>query len=169
MFYEPRQRDKNLLPHDPFKAIVTPRPIGWISTRALDGRVNLAPYSFFNAFSTFPAIVGFSSEGMKDSATFAIASGEFVEVEPPHRVVFTWGWEGEDSAVPPGSSTVEVTLTPQGEHTTLRLIHRDLPNPQEATGHTAGWDHYLERLQILGAGGDPGADAWAQEDRRNDD
>jgi len=78
MFYEPRQRDKNLLPHDPFKAIVTPRPIGWISTRALDGRVNLAPYSFFNAFSTFPAIVGFSSEGMKDSATFAIESGEFV-------------------------------------------------------------------------------------------
>ena len=72
------QRDKSLLPHDPFKAIVAPRPIGWISTRALDGRINLAPYSFFNAFSTFPPIVGFSSEGMKDSASFAVESGEFV-------------------------------------------------------------------------------------------
>ena len=78
MFYESGQRDKSLLPHDPFKAIVAPRPIGWISTRALDGRVNLAPYSFFNAFSTFPSIVGFSSEGMKDSASFAVESGEFV-------------------------------------------------------------------------------------------
>jgi flavin reductase (DIM6/NTAB) family NADH-FMN oxidoreductase RutF len=78
MFYEPHRRDKRLLPHDPFKAIVAPRPIGWISTRALNGRVNLAPYSFFNAFSTFPSILGFSSEGMKDSASFAVESGEFV-------------------------------------------------------------------------------------------
>jgi flavin reductase (DIM6/NTAB) family NADH-FMN oxidoreductase RutF len=78
MFYEPHQRDKRLLPHDPMKAIVTPRPIGWISTRARDGRVNLAPYSFFNAFSSFPAVLGFSSEGMKDSASFAVESGEFV-------------------------------------------------------------------------------------------
>ena len=78
MFYETRQRDKSLLPHDPFKAIVAPRPIGWISTRSLDGGINLAPYSFFNAFSSVPPIVGFSSEGLKDSATFARESGEFV-------------------------------------------------------------------------------------------
>jgi len=78
MFYEPHQRDKRLLPHDPLKAIVAPRPIGWISTRALGGCVNLAPYSFFNAFSTFPAVLGFSSEGMKHSASFAVESGEFV-------------------------------------------------------------------------------------------
>jgi uncharacterized protein YndB with AHSA1/START domain len=97
-----------------------------------------------------------------------IARGEFVAVEPPHRVVFTWGWEGEESAVPPGSSTVEVTLTPDGECTTLRLIHRDLPNPESADSHTVGWDHYLERLQILGRGGDPGADPWAQEEQEND-
>jgi flavin reductase (DIM6/NTAB) family NADH-FMN oxidoreductase RutF len=77
MFYEPKRRDKTILPHDPFKAIVVPRPIGWISTRDRDGRINLAPYSFFNGFSSFPAIVGFSSEGMKDSASFAIESGEF--------------------------------------------------------------------------------------------
>ena len=78
MFYETRQRDKTVLPHDPFKAIVSPRPIGWISTRSLDGRVNLAPYSFFNAFSSAPPLVGFSSEGLKDSASFARESGEFV-------------------------------------------------------------------------------------------
>ena len=78
MFYETRQRDKSLLPHDPFKAIVAPRPIGWISTRAKDGRINLAPYSFFNGFSSAPPIVGFSSEGAKDSAAFAAESGEFV-------------------------------------------------------------------------------------------
>jgi flavin reductase (DIM6/NTAB) family NADH-FMN oxidoreductase RutF len=79
MFYETGKRDKTLLPHDPFKAIIAPRPIGWISTRARDGRVNLAPYSFFNAFAsaTVP-IVGFSSEGFKDSAAFAQESGEFV-------------------------------------------------------------------------------------------
>ena len=78
MFYETAGRDKALLPRDPFKAIVAPRPIGWISTRATDGRVNLAPYSFFNASSSAPPIVGFSSEGCKDSASFARDSGEFV-------------------------------------------------------------------------------------------
>ncbi|MGD1036355.1 MAG: flavin reductase family protein [Roseiarcus sp.] len=78
MFYQTRQRDKSLLPHDPFKAIVAPRPIGWISTRNADGLINLAPYSFFNAFSTVPPVVGFSSEGLKDTASFARESGEFV-------------------------------------------------------------------------------------------
>ncbi len=57
MFYETPHRDKARLPHDPFKAIVAPRPIGWISTRALDGRINLAPYSFFNGFCSAPPIV----------------------------------------------------------------------------------------------------------------
>src|SRR5580692_2929182 len=78
MFYATAERDRTKLPHDPFKAIVAPRPIGWISTRSRDGRVNLAPYSFFNAFSSSPPIVGFSSEGAKDSAAFARDSGEFV-------------------------------------------------------------------------------------------
>lgn len=76
MFYEPSAGHG--LPHDPFKAIVAPRPIGWISTRARDGRVNLAPYSFFNAVSTRPYLVMFSSEGEKDSVAFARESGEFV-------------------------------------------------------------------------------------------
>ena len=59
MFYEPEKGHG--LPHDPFKAIVAPRPIGWISTIGRDGALNLAPYSFFNAFSSHPHLVWFSS------------------------------------------------------------------------------------------------------------
>jgi flavin reductase (DIM6/NTAB) family NADH-FMN oxidoreductase RutF len=75
-FYEPARGHG--LPHDPFKAIVAPRPIGWISTRDAQGRQNLAPYSFFNAFSTSPPIVGFCSEGRKDSVRNVEETGEFV-------------------------------------------------------------------------------------------
>lgn len=75
MFYEPSKGHG--LPHDPFRAIVAPRPIGWISTVSADGIVNLAPYSFFNAFSGSPPLVGFASEGPKHSASNALATGEF--------------------------------------------------------------------------------------------
>ena len=75
-FYEPAKGHG--LPHDPFKAIVAPRPIGWISTRDRDGQVNLAPYSFFNAFGAYPPIVAFGSEGYKDSVRNIEATGEFV-------------------------------------------------------------------------------------------
>jgi flavin reductase (DIM6/NTAB) family NADH-FMN oxidoreductase RutF len=75
-FYEP-QRGHGL-PHDPFKAIVGPRPIGWISSLDAQGIVNLAPYSFYNAFCDTPPIVGFSSTGYKDSVRNIAASGEFV-------------------------------------------------------------------------------------------
>ena len=78
IFFEPRNRDRKLFPHDPFKGMIVPRPIGWISTMGRAGLVNLAPYSFFNAFCSWPQIVGFSSEGEKDSQTFAIERGEFV-------------------------------------------------------------------------------------------
>lgn len=76
MFYEPKSGHG--LPHDPFKAIVAPRPIGWISTVDKEGRHNLAPYSFFNGISTTPPMVAFSSEGYKDSVRNAEATGEFV-------------------------------------------------------------------------------------------
>ncbi len=76
MFYEPRKGHG--LKYDPFKAIVAPRPIGWISTVDREGRPNLAPYSFFNAMGSPPPIVAFSSGGMKDSAANAAATGEFV-------------------------------------------------------------------------------------------
>lgn len=84
----------------------------------------------------------------------AVVVGEFVELDPPRRVVFTWGWEGNDS-VPPGSSTVEVTLTPDGDDTILRLVHRDLPEEQRAE-HDGGWKHFLPRLASAAAGGDQG-------------
>lgn len=77
MYYDADQHHG--LPHDPFKALVVPRPIGWISTRSASGQVNLAPYSFFNAISDVPKLVMFSSSmQVKDSATFAQESGEFV-------------------------------------------------------------------------------------------
>ena len=75
MFYEPA--NAHGLPHNPFKAIVAPRPIGWISTRAPDGTPNLAPYSFYNAIADTPPMVMFSSSGRKDSVDIAEATGEF--------------------------------------------------------------------------------------------
>lgn len=76
LFYEPR--GGHGLPYDPFKAIVAPRPIGWISTLDAQGRTNLAPYSFFNAVHSRPPMVMFTTESMKHSAANAIAGGEFV-------------------------------------------------------------------------------------------
>jgi flavin reductase (DIM6/NTAB) family NADH-FMN oxidoreductase RutF len=75
-FYRPAQGHG--LPHDPFNAIVGPRPIGWISSRAADGVLNLAPYSFFNGFNYTPPIVGFASVGYKDSVRNIEQTGEFV-------------------------------------------------------------------------------------------
>jgi flavin reductase (DIM6/NTAB) family NADH-FMN oxidoreductase RutF len=75
-FYEPRLGHG--LPHDPFNAIVGPRPIGWVSTRSNDGVLNLAPYSFFTAFNYIPPIVGFSSTGPKDSLRNVQENGMFV-------------------------------------------------------------------------------------------
>jgi flavin reductase (DIM6/NTAB) family NADH-FMN oxidoreductase RutF len=75
-FYEPR--NGHGLPHDPFNAIVGPRPIGWISSHSSEGILNLAPYSFFNAFNYIPPIVGFASIGAKDSLRNIEATGEFV-------------------------------------------------------------------------------------------
>jgi len=75
-FYEPRQGHG--LPHDPFNAIVGPRPIGWISSLSGAGVRNLAPYSFFNAFNYVPPIVGFASIGAKDTLRNVQETGEFV-------------------------------------------------------------------------------------------
>jgi flavin reductase (DIM6/NTAB) family NADH-FMN oxidoreductase RutF len=75
-FYQPAQGHG--LPHDPFNAIVGPRPIGWISTRTAQGGLNLAPYSFFNAFNYTPPLIGFSSQGRKDTLRNIEHNGEFV-------------------------------------------------------------------------------------------
>lgn len=93
----------------------------------------------------------------------AHARGEFVEVEAASRVVFTFGWEGQEAggdehaAVPPGSSRVEVTLAPEGDGTLVRLRHFDLPE-QAREMHGQGWELYLGRLAIAATGSDPGPD-----------
>jgi uncharacterized protein YndB with AHSA1/START domain len=84
--------------------------------------------------------------------------GEFVVVEPPHRLVFTWGAAGSD-VLAPGSSTVEIVLSPDAGGTLLELAHRDLP-PEELPQHGIGWGHFLERLVVAGTGADPGPDPW---------
>jgi flavin reductase (DIM6/NTAB) family NADH-FMN oxidoreductase RutF len=78
MFFAAGQHKQAGLPHDPFKAIVAPRPIGWISALSQVGEVNLAPYSFFNGLNSRPQLVMFASEGMKDAISFVAETGEFV-------------------------------------------------------------------------------------------
>jgi uncharacterized protein YndB with AHSA1/START domain len=87
-----------------------------------------------------------------------VARGEFVELDRPNRLVYTWGWEGNDG-VPPGSSTIEVELARDGERTSLRFLHH-FSTAEAAASHKAGWDHYLPRLEAAAAGGDPGEDPW---------
>ncbi|MCF3129455.1 SRPBCC family protein [Streptomyces olivochromogenes] len=91
-----------------------------------------------------------------------VAEGRFVEIDPPKRLVFTWGWAESEIGmpVPPGSSTVEITLEPVPGGTLLRLVHRDLPSPEACAAHEEGWTHYTDRLAVVAEGGDPGPDAW---------
>lgn len=85
------------------------------------------------------------------------AAGEFVEVVPFEKVVFSFGWDQPGHPIPPGSTTVEITLHPEAEKTRLRLVHRGLPDDAVAD-HEGGWSHYLERLGIVAAGGTVGPD-----------
>lgn len=92
-------------------------------------------------------------------------SGEYVEIDRPRRVVFTWGWEEAGNPITPGSSTVEIQVSETGldelnKGTLVRLTHRGLPD--DAVGdHGQGWNHYLQRLTMAGAGNDPGPDSFA--------
>ena len=94
----------------------------------------------------------------------SIAAGAFVAIEPPRRLVYTWGWEvggGVGSVLAPGSTTVEIALEPDGAGTILRLEHRGLGSAEVVAGHGDGWTHYLGRLATRAAGDDPGPDPWA--------
>ncbi|HUS62653.1 MAG TPA: SRPBCC family protein [Acidimicrobiales bacterium] len=87
------------------------------------------------------------------------ASGEYIEVVPNEKVVFTFGWEQEGNPITPGSTTVEISLQPEGDKTLVRLVHRGLPD-DAISDHTKGWDHYLGRLGVSALGGDPGPDVF---------
>jgi uncharacterized protein YndB with AHSA1/START domain len=82
--------------------------------------------------------------------------GRFLELNPPHRLLISWGYAGSDR-LPPGASTVEIRLIAQSGGTRVELEHRDLP-PEEVSGHARGWKHYLARLTIAGTGSDAGPD-----------
>ena len=88
-----------------------------------------------------------------------IARGEYVEIDKPNKLVFTWGWDGSED-VPPGSSTIEIELASDGDGTSLRFVHKDLPNAEAIASHAQGWNHYLPRLATAAGGGDPGEDPW---------
>ncbi|WP_327255851.1 SRPBCC family protein [Streptomyces sp. NBC_01244] len=92
-----------------------------------------------------------------------VASGRFLTVDPPKRLVFTWGWEEGGMPVPTGSTTVEITLEPSAEGTLLRLVQSGLPSPEACAAHAEGWQHYVDRLALRAEGGDPGPDIWMQQ------
>lgn len=88
-----------------------------------------------------------------------IAAGTYREVEPGRRVVFGWGWEGNDD-LKPDASTVTVTVEPVEGGSSVTLVHEGLTDEQAAR-HAAGWTHYFERLERLATTGDAGPDQWA--------
>jgi len=92
----------------------------------------------------------------KDQSEMRAEFGQFIELVPDRGVVFTWGWI-DHTAVPAGSTTVEIDLIADGAGTLLTLTNRGLPT-EEVASHTAGWNHYLPRLALVASGGDPGPD-----------
>lgn len=89
-----------------------------------------------------------------------VARGSYLELTPHERIVFTWGWDEAGHEVPAGSTTVTVTLTPEGDATIVQLRHSGLTGVW-VERHAEGWDHYMARLGVAGGGGDPGTDPWS--------
>jgi len=89
-----------------------------------------------------------------------IAAGRVHEVEPGRRLVLGWGWDG-DEALPPDSSTVTITIEEADGGSRVTLTHAGLPTAESRAGHAEGWQHYLERLELLAVKGDAGPDEWA--------
>jgi uncharacterized protein YndB with AHSA1/START domain len=134
------------------EATLDPRPGGICRIAFQPDRPTLRPLAA-ELFENGPA------HDLMDTTGPNVMTGEFVEVDPYRRIVLTWGWELEVLAVPPQSTLVEVSFTPDGADTIVRLTHRRLPE-SSADFHRIGWEHYLARLAIAGAGGDPGHDPW---------
>jgi uncharacterized protein YndB with AHSA1/START domain len=129
-------------------------------------RIEAAPERVFEYFTAPDALVRWMGEyALLDAVPggeFTVdirgvpVRGRYLEVEPPRRLVISWGHAGSER-LPPGASTLEVRLRAEGGGTEVEIVHRDLPEP-EATGHARGWRHFLGRLAVAAAGGDPGPD-----------
>jgi uncharacterized protein YndB with AHSA1/START domain len=132
--------------------------------------IEAAPERVFEHFTSPEAIVRWMGDYALLQATpggaFEVdingvpVRGRYLEVDPPHRLLISWGHAGSDR-LPPGASTVEVRLTPAGGGTRVEIEHRDLPADTRAA-FGRGWPHFLGRLAIAAAGGDPGPDPLAR-------
>ena len=147
-FYEPK--NGHGLRHDPFNAIIAPRPIGWISSRDTEGNVNLAPYSFFNAFCYHPPIIGFSSTSWKDSAANIRETKEFV-----------WNLATMDLAKQMNASAAHVARdVSEFEIAGLTAVPCKLVNvPRVGESPVAFECKLIEIMQLKGANGEK-AQAW---------
>jgi uncharacterized protein YndB with AHSA1/START domain len=90
-----------------------------------------------------------------------VARGRFTEVIPVHRLAYSFGWDGREKT-PPGSGLIEIDLIDEGEGTLLRMTHSGLPDAEACVSHEQGWAHYLGRLAVAAAGGDPGPDTMGK-------
>jgi uncharacterized protein YndB with AHSA1/START domain len=97
-------------------------------------------------------------KGVRDRTN--VARGTFREVVPVHRLAYSFGWDGREE-VPPGSSLIEIDLIDQDDGTLLRMTHSGLPTATQCANHDKGWAHYLSRLAVAAAGGNPGIDRGA--------
>ena len=147
-YYEPAKGHG--LKHDPFNAIVAPRPIGWISSRDAKGNINLAPYSFFNAFCYVPPIIGFSSTTLKDSIRNIQETGEFV-----------WNLATMDLAQQMNATAAHVAHgVSEFEIAGLTAVPGKLVNvPRVAESPVAFECRLTQIIQLQGANGDK-AQAW---------
>lgn len=130
-------------------------------------------FAYFTQSDLYARWMGVSAQlDARPGGTYAIdindtaqARGTFLEVVPHSRIVFSFGWEGEMHPVPPGSSTVEVTLTRTADGTHVRLVHRGLRQLEARDQHREGWELYLDRLSKVAAGVEVGPDPNANPPR----
>lgn len=115
---------------------------GWLRWEGTEAELDARPGGIFRV------VVASSFAGL----------GEFVEVVPNERVVFTFGWDMPDNPITPGSTRVEITLVAEDGKTLLRLVHTGLPDDNAVAEHVHGWDHYLGRLAVVAGGGGVGPD-----------
>lgn len=139
MFYPFAERNKDILPHDPFKAIIAPRPIGWISSVSSQGHINLAPYSFFNALANSPPILAFCSGEKKDSVSFIEETGEFTWSLSTHDLRFEMNATG--ASLPRGHN--------EFEHAGLEMAQSKLVKPPRVARAPAAMECKLIEIKHL--------------------